>query len=149
MKVQDVMTIGAKTVSPETTVLQAAGIMKSENIGFLPVIDDNEVVGVVTDRDLVVRALADGSRSNSVREVMSGRPVCCEENADLASAVQLMTQHKIGRLPILDANKKLKGVLSANDVARAGTQAKAVNDLAMTLGDAHASTARNATMPTN
>lgn len=148
MKVQDVMTIGAKTVSPETTVQQAAGIMKSENVGFLPVIDDNKVVGVVTDRDLVVRALADGSRSNSVRDVMSGRPVCCEEGADLASAVQLMTQHKVGRLPILGANQELRGVLSANDVARAGTQEKAVNDLAMTLGDAHASTARNATLPT-
>jgi CBS domain-containing protein len=148
MKVQDVMTIGAKTVTPEATIQEAAEIMKSANVGFLPVIDDKKVVGVVTDRDLVVRALADDANDQCVRDVMSGKPVCCDQSAELASAVQLMSKHKVGRLPILDANKKLKGVLSANDVARAGTQAKAINDLAMTLGDAHASTAKNATLPT-
>jgi CBS domain-containing protein len=148
MKVQDIMTIGAKTVGPETTIQEAATIMKRANVGFLPVVNHEKVVGVVTDRDIVVRALAGEKLDKCVKDVMTGKPVTLRQTADLESAVKLMTEHKVGRLPIVDDEHCLKGVLSANDVARAGTQQKAVNDLAMTLGDAHASTAKSATLPT-
>jgi CBS domain-containing protein len=116
--VRDAMTPGVETVSPSQPLREAAKLMKRGDFGSIPVVENGRLVGVVTDRDIVVRAVAQGLDTSSaqVREVASTGPVTVEPNQDLDEALRLMAQHRVRRLPVVEG-EMLVGVLSQADVA--------------------------------
>ena len=115
MSVRDVM---RKTVSvkPEETLEVAASRLKQKNIGALPVVEADHVVGMITDRDILLRGPAGGRsmQHTKAREVMSVGTVVCHDKDDLDYALDLMSRNRIQRLPVLDGHEKLVGVLSVN-----------------------------------
>lgn len=119
MKIGDIMTREVAFVSPDTTVRAAAEMMRDRDIGMLPVLDRNRLLGLVTDRDIVVRAVADGLdlKRVAVRDIMTTVIFYCYETEDVAQAVRTMESKQIRRLLILNRLKRLVGVLSIGDVA--------------------------------
>ncbi len=118
-KVEEVMTSRPRAVSPETPVAEAAQLMESEDVGALPILEGEQLAGMVTDRDIVVRAIAKGKdpRGMPVREVSSRDVVSVRADEDLSEALRLMASHQIRRLPVVDDDNRLVGVLSQADVA--------------------------------
>jgi CBS domain-containing protein len=119
--VRDAMTSKPKTIEPSTTAQEAARIMKSEDVGALPIIEGDKLVGVVTDRDLVIRALAEGkSPDTAVAEIASKDVVTVDPDQTLEEAARLMAEHQVRRLPVVEEDGRLVGVLAQADVAQAG-----------------------------
>lgn len=118
-KVHEVMTDSPRCVTPETPVTEAAQLMESEDVGSLPVLEGEQLAGVVTDRDIVVRAIAKGKdpRGMPVREVSTRDVVTVRPDEDLSEALRLMASHKVRRLPVVDDENRLVGVLAQADVA--------------------------------
>lgn len=118
-KVRDVMADRPRCVSPETPVSEAARLMRSEDVGSLPVLEGERLTGVVTDRDIVVRAVAEEKdpRGMPVREVASGELVTIGPDEDLSEALRLMATHQVRRLPVVDEDDRLVGVVAQADVA--------------------------------
>lgn len=117
MKIRDIMTPNPRTVSPDDTVQAAARIMQSEDTGAVPVVDDGRVLAVVTDRDIVVRVVAEGgSFSSPVRSIASQDVVCATPDMSTREASALMSEHQIRRLPVVDRNR-LVGIVSIGDLA--------------------------------
>ncbi len=148
MKLQDIMTFCAKTIAPEATIQEAAVTMKKTNVGFLPVIVGGEVVGVLTDRDIVVRGMGTNPAARCVKDVMTSKPITIASTDDVSLAIRLMSEHKIGRLPIVDRENRLVGVVSANDIARADHDTMVVGELARALGKAHQAKLKAAALTT-
>jgi CBS domain-containing protein len=119
MKVKDVMTKVVEFVLPETTVQEAAGKMKALNVGPIPVCVGATVVGILTDRDIVVRVVAEGRdpRTTPVQDVMTKNVVSVPEDADVKEAAQLMKDHQIRRLVAVNAHDRLAGIVSLGDIA--------------------------------
>ena len=119
MQIQEIMTRDVVTIHPEASVTEAARRMSERDVGMLPVCEGNEVIGVVTDRDITVRAIADGLDPNEipVREIMTPEVVYCFETEDVQEAVQSMEKRQIRRIVILTHTQDLAGVLSIGDVA--------------------------------
>ncbi len=120
MKVRDVMTCDVEAIRMNSSLVGAAKLMRRENIGFLPVMNENEtVVGVVTDRDLVVRGLSEGRNvyMTRVSEVMTPAAVWCYADDVLTEAAEMMEVNHIRRLLVLDGAKRLVGLLSLDDLA--------------------------------
>ena len=117
MQVKDVMTRGAECVRPEATLQEAAQKMKSLDVGPLPVCDNDRLAGMLTDRDIVVRAVAEGKdpRTAKVREAMTPEVVYCSEDDDVADVARLMNEKQVRRLPVLDCNRRLVGIVSLCD----------------------------------
>ncbi|HSB09347.1 MAG TPA: CBS domain-containing protein [Blastocatellia bacterium] len=120
MKVQDVMTENAKFCWPDTNLATAAATMWENDCGVLPVLADGRTaIGVITDRDIAI-ALGTRNRKASdikVREVISGKLCTANPEDDIHTALKIMRREKVHRLPVIDAEGALKGVLSLNDVA--------------------------------
>lgn len=118
-KVHEVMTDRPRAVTPETTVAEAAQLMKNEDVGSLPILDGEQLAGMVTDRDIVIRAIAEGKdpRGMPVREVASRELVKVHADEDLSSALQLMASQQVRRLPVVDDDGRLVGILAQADVA--------------------------------
>ena len=118
-KVHEVMTDRPRAVTAETTVSEVAQLMKSEDIGSLPILDGEQLAGMVTDRDIVIRAIAEGKdpRGMPVREVASRELVKVHADEDLSSALQLMASQQVRRLPVVDDDGRLVGILAQADVA--------------------------------
>jgi CBS domain-containing protein len=129
-KVQDVMSTRPRCVSPDTPVTEAAELMESEDVGSLPVLEGDELAGMITDRDIVIRAVARGKdpRGMPVREVSTRDVVAVRGDEDLSEALKLMASHQVRRLPVVDESNHLVGVLAQADVAREA-QEKAVGEL--------------------
>jgi CBS domain-containing protein len=123
--VGQVMTRGVETISAAATLEQAAKTMRDHNVGILPVIDDDRVVGVLTDRDIVLRAVSTRMRPEMtrVRDVMTLKAISCREDEDISNASVLMEKNFIHRLIVLDRNEKFVGIVSLSDIA-----AKAANE---------------------
>ncbi len=119
MQVREVMTRGVECVSPETSLQEAARKMQALDVGPLPVCDHDRLVGMVTDRDIVIRAVAEGRAPSTtpVREAMTGGIDYCFEDDDLDTAAKQMQDRQIRRLVVLDRNKRLVGIVSLGDVA--------------------------------
>ena len=119
MQVKDVMTKGAEVVRPDATLQEAANKMRSLDIGPLPVCDGDKIIGMLTDRDITVRATAEGldPKQTRVREVMSKELITCLEDQDVKEAAELMQSKQIRRVPILNKDKRLVGMLSLGDLA--------------------------------
>jgi len=119
MQLKDVMTRDVEVVHPNATLEEAAAKMDSLDIGPLPVCDGNRLVGMVTDRDITVRATAAGKdpRTTQVREVMTDDVVYCFDDDDTNEAARLMEEQQIRRLVVLDRDKRLVGIVSLGDLA--------------------------------
>ena len=119
-KVRDVMSNRPRCVSPETTVTEAAVLMESEDVGALPVLEGDELAGMITDRDIVIRAVARGKdpRGMPVREVSTRDVVTVRGDEDLSEALKLMATYQVRRLPVVDDGNRLVGVLAQADVAQ-------------------------------
>ena len=119
-KVHEVMTDSPRCVTPETPVAEAARLMKSENVGSLPILEGEMVTGIVTDRDIVINAVAEGKNPSGmpVREVASREVIKINAGDDLSSALQLMANEQVRRLPVVDDDGKLVGILAQADIAR-------------------------------
>jgi len=118
MQVSDIMSRNPKTVHIEESVRDVAKIMASEDIGFLPVRDGDRLVGTITDRDIVVRALADGGGAEAkVADVMTRDVKYCFDDEDVDHVIQNMGNIQVRRMPVVDREKKLVGVVSIGDAA--------------------------------
>lgn len=112
------MTRAVWVCQPQQSVRECARIMAERNVGALPVAEGERVVGIVTDRDLAVRAIAMGKAPDiPVGEVMTRNVLCCGENQELDQAAQRMAEARVRRVPVLDRNERLVGILSLGDVA--------------------------------
>ena len=117
MKIRDVMTPNPRTVSPNDTVRAAAQVMQSEDTGAVPVVDDGHVLAVVTDRDIVVRVVAEGgSFSSRVGDIATKSVICVTPEMSTSEASDLMSEHQIRRLPVVE-NDRLVGIVSIGDLA--------------------------------
>lgn len=125
MKVHEIMTGHAHSVTAETTLVEAAGLMRELDVGALPVCEGDTVAGIVTDRDIVVRGVADAvdATSSCVRDVMSGGVVGVSADDDVELAARIMEQHQIRRLPVLDRARRLVGMVSLGDIATSSNPA--------------------------
>jgi CBS domain-containing protein len=119
MKVNELMTRDAECLRPDATLLQAAKRMKTLDVGSFPVCDNDRLVGVLTDRDIVIRCVAEGQdpRTVNVRDAMTPEIVYCFEDNDVTEAADLMSQKQVRRLPVLNRQKRLVGIVSLGDLA--------------------------------
>ena len=119
MQIREVMTKGVEVVRPDETLQNAAQKMKSIDVGPLPVCDGDRLVGMITDRDIIVRATAQGRdpKTTPVKDAMTPGIVYVYEDQDIEEAASLMKERQIRRLVVLDRNKKLVGILSLGDIA--------------------------------
>jgi CBS domain-containing protein len=120
MRVSEVMTRGVECTRPDAPVREAAARMKDLDVGVLPVCGDNDrLVGMLTDRDVTVRATAEGSDPGAtrVRDVMTPDVIYCFDDQDVAEAARLMKEHQVRRLVVLNRDKRLIGIVSLGDLA--------------------------------
>lgn len=120
MQVQKVMTTNVHLADPNMTIRDAAREMRAENIGWLPVGENDRLVGMVTDRDIVTRAVAEerSAGNTTVRDVMSAGICYCFEDDDVNEAAAVMADHQIRRLPVLNQDKRLVGVVALADLRK-------------------------------
>ena len=119
MKVKDCMHRGVAWVAPETSIKQLAQMMRDEDIGSIPIGNNDRLVGMVTDRDIVCRGVAAAGDCNDLTagDVMSKPIVYCRADEDVEDALRIMERNKIRRLPVIDENKRLCGMLSLGDIS--------------------------------
>ena len=127
MNIRDVMTSNPRTVSPEDTIQNAARIMRDEDTGVVPVVDKGRAVGVVTDRDIVIRAVADGELNRPIGSIVSGDVITARPDMSTKEAAQLMSDHQVRRLPVVE-NDRLVGIVSIGDLAVKDSNDKRVGD---------------------
>jgi CBS domain-containing protein len=120
-KVADVMTQRPRAVAPQTPLTEVAQVMESDDVGSVPVVEGDRLVGIVTDRDIVVRAIAKGKDPTGMpaSDISSRELVTVHPDDDLSDALELMAQHQVRRLAVT-ADDRLVGVVSQADVARQG-----------------------------
>jgi CBS domain-containing protein len=118
-QVKDLMVSDVVTVDPSATLAQAARLMRDHNVGILPVIVNTRLAGVITDRDLVVRALAEGADPTLtvVGEFVSAEPICARPDTQLEEAMEVMAACQVGRLPVVDDNNHLVGIVTLSSLA--------------------------------
>lgn len=123
MKVKNCMHKGAQWVSPDTPVKAVAKAMQEQDIGAIPVGENDRLIGMVTDRDIAVRGVADGKDMSALtaRDVMTKGIVWCRDSDDLTHAANMMQSRQVRRLPVIDKNKRMVGILSLGDLSSAGT----------------------------
>lgn len=120
MLVRDAMSRGVHTVTPESTIKEAARIMADADIGALPVAAGDRLAGMVTDRDIAVRGVAVGKGPDTtVGEVMTHDVLYCHEDEDLGHIAQNLAENQVRRLPVVDVEKRLVGIISLADIADA------------------------------
>lgn len=144
MKVREAMTADVRLVSPSQTIREAARLMADCDIGALPVGDNDRLVGLITDRDIATRAVADGRGSDArIDEVMSREVKYCFDDDDLDKVAANMGQIQVRRLPVVNRDKRLVGIVSLGDVAACEAPSKTGKAVAgiSTPGGAHSQTA--------
>ncbi len=119
MKVNEIITHDPEVIRPETALIEAAQKMKSLDIGMLPICDGDRLVGVITDRDITVRGVAQGydPKTARVQEVMTPEVIYCFDDEDVKEAAKKMEEKKVRRLPVLNREKRLVGIVSLGDLA--------------------------------
>ncbi len=119
-KCRDIMTTDPVSVAPDESVQRAAELMKSNHVGPIPVVNrEKKLVGIVTDRDLAIKIVAEGREAGKTRvaEVMTREPVICGPNDDVEQVIQAMEEHQVRRIPIVDENRRLVGIIAQADIA--------------------------------
>ena len=139
MKVCDAMSRDVQIASPKQSIRDAARIMAKIDAGALPVGENDRLVGVITDRDITIRAVAEGKApTTKIRDVMSQEVLYCFEDQDLEEVAQNMGEMKIRRLPVVNRDKRLVGIISLGDLARkedAGTTGHAISEISEPGGE--------------
>jgi CBS domain-containing protein len=127
MKVSEVMTTDVRLAEPNQTIAQAAKMMADGDTGALPVRENDRLVGVITDRDIAIRAVAKSKAADTpVRDVMSSEKVLyCYEDEDVEHVAKNMAENQVRRLPVLNRDKRLVGIVSLGDVSKAAQPAAA------------------------
>lgn len=119
MKVSEVMTREVRTVRPDEPVKEAAAFMLNANAGSIPVIDGERLIGMITDRDIAVRGVAKGYGPDTpVRELMTDEIICVRENDDVDDVASKMSEAQVRRLPVIDDQERLCGIVSLGDLSR-------------------------------
>jgi CBS domain-containing protein len=131
MKAQDIMTRDVTMTAPQETIQQAARRMCEMGVGSLPVSDSDRLVGIITDRDIAVRAVAEGKGPDAtVGEVMTPQVKYCFQDQDMSEITSNMADIQLRRLPVVDRDKRLVGILALGDIAVAGDDEGACEALA-------------------
>ena len=132
MKIKDIMTDQVAYLNPEANLVEAAQLMQKHDVGVLPVCQGENVVGIVTDRDIVVRNIAHGKdpKTTPVKNVMTSDVHMVSPDMNLHQVAEIMSEHQVRRLPVVE-NNRIVGMVSLGDLA---TQAKYDVELATTLG---------------
>src|SRR5579884_692206 len=124
MEVREIMTTNVECVAPTTTIQDAAKKMKTLDVGFLPICDNDRLIGTLTDRDIVVRGLAGGfDAKKTVKDLMTKDVFYCFENDDIEKCAETMKDKEVKRMLVLNSAKRLVGVVSIGDVSKAHEQA--------------------------
>jgi CBS domain-containing protein len=120
--IRELMTENPRTVGADQSVVEAARIMRNDDVGLVPIVDGDRLVGTVTDRDITVRVVAEerDPGSTTVREVASTDLVTVDPQQELDEALRLMAQHQVRRLPVVEEDGRLVGIVAQADVARHG-----------------------------
>ena len=127
-KISEVMSRDVQTVTPESTAQEAAGFMLQADAGAIPVTDGERVIGMITDRDIAVRGVAEGRGPDTpVRELMTNGVVTAREDDDIEDVAIRMSDEQVRRMPIVDQNERLVGIVSLADVSRADGQGEAAS----------------------
>lgn len=131
MRVKEIMCQDFKIISPETTLRKAAEMMRDCDCGYLPIGENDRLIGAITDRDIVVRGVAAGrdAQSTSVQRIMTGKIVYCFEDDDLKTAGDCMKEKQIRRLVVLNDDKRMTGVITLGDIARATNDNRLTGDI--------------------
>jgi len=134
MKIREIMTRGVFTTSPDDPLVEAAGLMRLHDVGVLPVVENGNVVGIITDRDIVLRGVAEGVdvQTMQVRDAMSVGSISISEEQTIDEAATLMQQYQVRRLPVLDAAGVVVGMISLGDLAvdvHAGLSGKVLKEV--------------------
>jgi CBS domain-containing protein len=130
MLVRDIMTRDVQLLAPHDTVQAAARHMRDDDIGSLPVADGDRLVGYVTDRDLVVRGLAEGLPADThIHDVMTGEVLYCFEDEDVEDVAANMAHNQVRRLPVISRDKRLVGIVALGDLATKASDAPAEDAL--------------------
>jgi CBS domain-containing protein len=117
MNIREVMTPNPRCVSPDDSIQNAARIMRDCDTGAVPVVDNGRPIGMVTDRDIVIRAVAeDGHLNRPVREIVTTGIVCASPDMSTREAEELMSEHQVRRLPVVE-NERIVGIVSLGDIA--------------------------------
>jgi CBS domain-containing protein len=119
--IQEAMTSNPTTIEPSTSAREAARLLKSEDVGSLPIVEGDRLVGIVTDRDLALRILAEGKDAETpVSEIASKDLVTIDPQQSLEEAARLMAEHQLRRLPVCEEDGRIVGILAQADVAQSG-----------------------------
>jgi CBS domain-containing protein len=118
MKVKDIMTKNVAYINPDSTIVEAAQLMQKHNVGSIPVCDKSGVIGIVTDRDIIVRNIAHGKnpQSTPVRDVMTGQITTASPDMEVEDVTRMMSERKIRRVPVVE-NNMIVGMVSLGDIA--------------------------------
>ena len=139
MKVKDIMTRDVVVAAPGDNLQRAAQLMEQNDFGMLPIGENDRLVGMLSDRDITIRAVAEGKApTTKVGEVMSHEVLYCFEDQDLEDIAQNMAEMKVRRMPVVNRDKRLVGIISLGDVARredARTTGQAVSDISEPGGE--------------
>ena len=124
--IREAMTSNPSSVEPTAPVAEAARLMREEDIGPLPIVEGDRLVGILTDRDIVLRVVAEGRdpQSTTVGEIASRDLVTIDPQQELDEALRLMAQHQVRRLPVVEEDGRLVGILAQADVAETGEDAQ-------------------------
>jgi CBS domain-containing protein len=135
MNIREVMTPNPQSVSPGDSIQNAARIMRDNDTGAVPVVENGRPVGIVTDRDIVVRAVAeDGQLNRPVRDIVSGNVVCATPDMSTHEAADLMSEYQVRRLPVVE-NDRLVGIVSLGDLAVKEAKDKRMGDTLEHISD--------------
>jgi len=138
MKISEAMSRDVQVTSPTQTIRDAARLMAECDVGSLPVGDNDRLVGVITDRDIAIRAVAEGKApTTKVSEVMSREVLYCFDDQDVEDVAQNMADEKVRRMPVVNRDKRLVGIISLADLARnedADTTAQAISNISQPGG---------------
>jgi CBS domain-containing protein len=119
MKVSEVMTSDVQTVTPDQSAREAANFMLRAEAGSIPVTEGDRVIGMITDRDIAVRGVAEGRGPDTpVRELMTDHVICARQDDDVDDVARRMSEEQVRRLPVLDDDDRLCGIISLGDLAR-------------------------------
>jgi len=125
-KIQEVMTSNPCSIDADKPVSYAAKMMKDEDVGFAPIVEGDKLIGTVTDRDIAMKVVAEGRdpQSTTVREIASTNLVTIDPQQDLDDALRLMASSQVRRLPVVEEDGRLVGVVAQKDVAEQGDDVK-------------------------
>ncbi|MEX0730349.1 MAG: CBS domain-containing protein [Aquisalimonadaceae bacterium] len=121
MKAKEIMHTGADWMEPDTSIVDIARLMRDQNIGAVPISENDTLAGMVTDRDIVIRAIAEEKdpQSTTAKDIMSSEALWSYEDADVDEVAKLMKQKRVRRVAIINQDKRLVGMVSVGDITKA------------------------------